>query len=277
VSKQGGTYPRGVVSPLSLLTKRLARADRMRRRAVDVRDAELARVMQPLKKTAAARGATRIRERRLLTESLLMLKLDRPAGFELTPGQHLKLEVGGQSRKYTICSAPHEPWLELFVERQPGGTFTPKLMALPVGAQVGVRRASGSFARSDRHRVHVMVATVTGVAPFVSMIRDARHRGDDAEFHVLHGASYADELGYRDELSAKATYVPVVSRPTEPRNAGWTGETGRVNALLPAYLARRGLGPDRTMIYACGHPGMVEAVRAEAKRLGYAVRDEDYG
>lgn len=262
-----------------LLTKRLARADRMRRRAVDVRDAELARLMRPIRKkpSKGKAGVARIRERRLLTESLLRLKLDRPAGFDFIPGQHLKLEVGGMSRKYTLCSAPHEPWLELFIERQPGGAFTPKLLALPVGTEVGIQPARGSFALSSRHRVHVMVATVTGVAPFVSMIRDARQRGDDAAFHVLHGASYRDELGYAEELGRTATYVPTVSRPTEPRNAGWTGATGRVHERLAAYLAEHDLGPDRAMIYACGNPGMVKAVRAEASRLGYAVRDEDYG
>lgn len=265
-----------MTSPLLLLTKRLARADRMRRRAVDVRDAELARVMRPIPKRGAT-GAVRIRERRLLTDSLLVLKLDRPAGFDFVPGQHLKLDVGGARRKYTICSAPHEPWLELFVERRPGGAFTPRLFALPVGASVGVHPARGSFALSTRHRTHVMVATVTGVAPFVSMIRDARHRGDDAAFHVLHGASHRDELGYAEELSRAATYVPTVSRPEAPRNAGWTGATGRVHERLAAYLEEQGLGPDRAMIYACGHPGMVEAARAEAGRLGYPVRGEDYG
>ena len=47
-----------------------------------------------------------------------------------------------------------------------------------------------------------MVATVTGIAPLRSMLRDAMRRGIDAEFVVLHGASYADELPYHEELVA---------------------------------------------------------------------------
>jgi hypothetical protein len=82
-----------------------------------------------------------------------------------------------------------------------------------------------------------MVGTVTGIAPLRSMLLDALHRGVDAEFVVLHGARYSDELPYFDELAALAAsdprveYRPTVSRPTEPRNARWSGDTGYPHRL----------------------------------------------
>lgn len=229
---------------------------------------------------APSDGGVRILERRAVTDDLLLLRLERPAGFDFVPGQYLRLEVGSLSRKYTIASAPHQPWLEIFVERQPGGKFTPSLFALSPGDRVSVRpKPSGSFALARDVARHLMVATVTGISPFVSMIRAARHRGDGARFFVVHGASHADELGYADELSRTpgVTYLPTVSRPDEPRNAGWTGLTGRVEAHLEATLAEHGLSPGATVIYACGHPQMVKGVRAWARARGYRVRDEDYG
>lgn len=266
-----------------LLLRRLGASTRLRARADGTRDPELARLLRREARDAApARSSLEVRllERRPLTPRLSWLRLERPPGFHFEPGQHLKLRLAGMSRKYSLCSAPAEPWLELFVEGQPGGAFTPHLFALREGDRVEVEpRAGGSFRLAGEARDHVMVATVTGVAPYVSMIRDAKRRGSTARFHVLHGASYADELGFAEELSRTpgVTYLPTVSRPDEPRNAGWEGATGRVAAHLAPYLAAHGLGPSRAVVYACGNPAMVKDVRARLRERGYRVRDEDYG
>jgi ferredoxin-NADP reductase len=268
---------------LELLRRRLDASTRLRARAEGAADPSLARLLRRGKTPSREReeeGSVRVLERRQLTPELSRLRLERPAGFDFEPGQYLRLRLAGMSRKYTVCSAPHEPWLELFVERQPGGEFTPHLFALREGDRVGVDpRASGSFTLARDAADHVMVATVTGVAPFVSMIRDAKRRGDAARFHVLHGASHADELGYAEELSRTpgVTYLPTVSRPDEPRNAGWKGATGRVGEHLEPYLEAHGLGPDRAVVYVCGNPEMVKDVRARMRERGYEVRDEDYG
>ena len=85
---------------------------------------------------------------------------------------------------------------------------------------------------------------------------------------MLHGASYADELAYHDELAELArehprvTYRPTVSRPAESRNAGWTGDVGRVDAL--ARVVADGIRPDGTHVYACGNSAMVETVRRDS-------------
>jgi ferredoxin-NADP reductase len=73
-----------------------------------------------------------------------------------------------------------------------------------------------------------MVATVTGIAPFVSMLRWSLHQGDRRfRFRVLQGASYQDEFAYRGELEAAAreqprllTYVPSVSRQVRRSSVG---------------------------------------------------------
>ncbi len=265
-----------MVDPIQLLRFRLGRFERRRASAREVRDPALAAA---LRGPAGGRaGEVRILERRALTDDLLRLRLERPAGFRFTPGQHLKLAIGGVSRKYSICSAPHQRWLELFVEHQPGGAFTPELFALEEGDTVRVTGVSGSFALDPEASEHLMVATVTGIAPFVSMTRAAVHAGVKDRFHVLHGATHADELGYADELSASpaVTYLPTVSGPEDARSAGWSGAAGRVTDHLDAHVERHALAADRVVVYACGHPGMVADVRARMGRLGYRVRTESY-
>ena len=100
---------------------------------------------------------------------------------------------------------------------------------------------------------------------------------------MLQGASYQDEFTYLEELERlaaehpdKITYVPTVSRPTEEHNAGWTGETGRVNNIVEKYIDELGLSPEDTLVYACGHPEMIEDVKDKLKPQGYKVEEERF-
>jgi NAD(P)H-flavin reductase len=146
--------------------------------------------------------------------------------------------------------------------------LSPALFALKPGDRVNLTdRPKGKFLLEPSASCHLMVATVTGIAPLRSMLCDALHRGVGGEFVVLHGASYADELPYFDEMTALAaanaavTYVPTVSRPTAARNAGWTHDVGRVDDL--ACRIAPTLDVRHTHVYACGHPEMVQRVRGE--------------
>jgi NAD(P)H-flavin reductase len=95
----------------------------------------------------------------------------------------------------------------------------------------------------------------------------------------LNGVSYANELGYRERLEGwqrsgeyPVTFVPTVSRPNDPANAGWTGRTGRVETILAPVLAELGLTPDNSIAYICGNPDMILA--AEETLLGRGYPEE---
>jgi hypothetical protein len=53
------------------------------------------------------------------------------------------------------------------------------------------------------------------------------------------------------------TYVPTISRPADPRNAGWTGRTGRAEHVVHDVCRDLHLRPDRTVVYICGNPDMI--------------------
>jgi ferredoxin--NADP+ reductase len=221
-----------------------------------------------------------------LTAEHFKIWLEPAEPFPFQPGQYCTLGVTNVERPYSIASSPREPLLELFVERipPPEGHLTPLLHALKVGDTVTLRpRAKGVFLLRPEFRNHVMVATVTGVAPFVSMLRYwLEDRAAERRLYVLEGASFVDEFGYDEELGALAardprvTFVPTCSRPTDPRNVGWRGEVGRVHTIVERYVRDWALTPADTCLYACGHPQMIEDLRGRYAGSGYEFEEERF-
>ncbi|MBI2935937.1 MAG: ferredoxin--NADP reductase [Chloroflexi bacterium] len=242
----------------------------------------------PARRTAAAKALPKatIVKRVDHTPDLWLIWLKPDVPFTFRPGQYCTIGRDGIERAYSIVSAPYEPLLELFIELVPDGELTPRLHKLQVGDAVTIRpSAKGVFTFEPRYKNHLMVSTVTGVVPYISIIRQALRDGLDERHHyfLLHGASYQDELVYTDEMlawakeaPAQVTVVPTVSRPQEERNSGWNGETGRVNAIVEKYIEKFGLNPASTLVYACGHPGMIEDVKARLGPKRFPVKEERF-
>ena len=230
----------------------------------------------------------KILRREDITPEIWLIWIEKPEGYTFKPGQYCTIGADGIERAYSIVSAPHEESLELFIELVPleeGGVLTPKLYELRAGDKVTIRpRAKGIFTFDPEYANHLLVATVTGVVPYISYIRDYLHYDRSGHrFYFLMGASYQDELSYDKELQQleqehpdMITFVPTISRHTEERNQGWGGEAGRVNTIVEKYAEKFGLTTDDTLVYACGHPGMIEDVKARMIPKGWAVKDERF-
>lgn len=190
-------------------------------------------------------------------------------------------------RPYSIVSSPHDPFLEFFVELVPGGDLTPKLWELKLGSSILIRRRIvGHFSLDTRLNRHLMLATVTGVAPFVSMLRTQQiERGPESQdqFLLIHGASRSVDFGpYRGELeelsrSGWLSYIPTISRPWEEPD--WKGERGRIGDIVRKHVDQLGFDRTNTVAYACGHPGMVDSVKGLLARACFPeeqIREEEY-
>jgi len=240
----------------------------------------------------------RILDRRDLSKDLCILRVDPGGPFEYRAGQYatLGMEHDGvrTERAYSIASSPYEDALEFFVELVPQGGLTPRLFHLSPGETLLCRRiAKGRFTldlRSGRTN-HLLISTVTGIAPFVSYVRTLYRdwksgtspMPGDHRFFCLQAASHSFQFGYREELDRYAAevqwfkYVPTVSRPWG--NPDWKGEMGRVDDLLRKYADAWGLRPDTTTAYLCGHPGMIDNSRGILERAGWrkdALLEEAY-
>ena len=219
------------------------------------------------------------------TPNIFVLKLRPLFHFSFKAGQYCTLGVNGIERAYSIVSSPDEPELELIIELVPEGELTPLLYQLKVGDKLECRpKAKGIFTFDERFPNQVMCSTVTGVAPFISILRYLKVHPTKSgfNFYLVYGGSYADELVYHEEFTQMAQempnlkYVPTISRPTEARNNGWSHETGRVNLVVDRMYPSWNLDTKSTLFYACGHPGMIEDVKEKFKPRGYQVKEERF-
>ena len=226
-------------------------------------------------------------ERKEITEDLMIIKMRPETAMTFKPGQYCTLGLEGIERAYSIVSAPHEEDLEIFVELvpEPDGALTPLMWKMQEGDTMTIRpRCKGIFTLDEKYNSHLMIATVTGVAPFVSILRSYFHReGQGHRFYVLEGASYLDEFVYDKEFeemeashSDTVRFIPTVSRLNESRNGGWTGASGRANEIVDEQIEKLGLEPSSTLVYACGHPGMIEDVKERLVPKGFKVKEERF-
>jgi ferredoxin--NADP+ reductase len=211
------------------------------------------------------------------------------------PGQYCVLglnneatpALGSVRRSMSIASAPEDDgpiefYIRWVAKPESENPLTHLLWKRKAGERVYMRAvAAGVFTVKDTvgvddPRIKVMVAAGTGSAPFLSMLRSAlRHdpSADLSKWVLLHGASYPADLGYRDELNRyigrnRLHYFPTVSRP---KDTGWTGYAGRVEAFFDpegaesrlADLEKRiglppgGFTPKNVVIYICGLTGTI--------------------
>ncbi|MEX2430925.1 MAG: hypothetical protein WD645_03290 [Dehalococcoidia bacterium] len=227
-----------------------------------------------------------IAKKQEVSEDLFVMWLRPEVPFLFKPGQYITIGAQGIERPYSIASAPYEKLIELFVEYvlpEYGGKLTPVLWSMHVGDCVSMRpRAKGIFTFQPQYHNHVMVGTVTGVAPFVSMVRQGlKDRVQGHRFFIMEGASHQDEFVYDTEFERLAerypetfTFIPTVSRPHAERNHSWGGASGRVNTLVEEYLSKWSLPKDDTIIYLCGNPGMIEDVKE--RMTGWPLIEERF-
>jgi ferredoxin--NADP+ reductase len=239
----------------------------------------------------------RITRRTDFAPDLWMIRVDPRADFSFTPGQYATLGIERDSRlrerPYSIASSPHEKELEFFFELVPDGETTPSIHHLHPGDELLLRKVAKGrftldFAQPQRIN-HLMVSTVTGIAPFVSYVRTLFQEWKEGKFagnhklFLLNGASRSWEFGYREELEDISQQAPwfrcifTVSRPWEDEN--WKGEAGRVDDLIRKYADQWECTGANSVAYLCGHPHMVEQAKSILKRIGFkheSVKEEVY-
>ncbi len=230
-----------------------------------------------------------------INPQLLILRVQPDAPlFDFAPGQFAVLGLQGREarvpesapeeaavapdklirRAYSIASASVERrYLEFYLTLVTSGQLTPRLFALKYGSRLFLGpKATGVFTldRVAPSKAVILVATGTGLAPYISMLRTMLVSETQRRFVVLHGARYSWDLGYRAELESLArlrpnfTYIPSITGSKEDPN--FRGRTGRIQALIESGVIEDESGvlldPTQSDVFLCGNPNMVEAVKA---------------
>jgi ferredoxin/flavodoxin---NADP+ reductase len=237
-----------------------------------------------------------------INPQLVVLRIQSDAAlFDFKPGQFAVLGLlGGEPRvpeaaaeeaapasdkiirrAYSIASSSVERrYLEFYLALVTSGQLTPRLFALRPGGRLFLGpKASGVFTldRVAPGKTIVLIATGTGLAPYVSMLRTMLVNETQRRFVVLHGARFGWDLGYRGELESLArlrpnfTYIPSITRPDQ--DPSFHGHTGRIQALLEKGVVEKESGvalePSQADVFLCGNPDMIEAVKAMIEGKGF--------
>ncbi len=204
---------------------------------------------------------TRITDRLQWAPGLVTLKLEGSLEpFEAGQWTNLALEIDGESvrRAYSLASAPGAP-PELFVSLVPGGRFTPRLLDLRPGDALQIDpRPQGFFTLKwlPEAKELWMLATGTGIAPFVSILRQGEVFSRFDRVVLVHGVRDESQLAYRDEIAGLgAKHLPAVSRAQ-----------GRITALIER--GELDIDPARAHVMLCGNPAMIDEVSGMLEQRG---------
>lgn len=211
-----------------------------------------------------------ITERKVWADGLFTIRIRAEGVNEFIPGQFL--QVGYQNgdehihRPYSVAS----PWgeeIEFFIVRVDDGELTPWLWERTTGDALDVsQRAAGSFTLKKTPRTEVLwlIATGTGLAPYIAMLRTDEPWQEYQKIVVVHGARMAPDLAYADELQEMIAQHPgqLAYVPTLTRDDAEGVLRGRIPALVEdgslESAAGSGMKADNSAVMLCGNPAMLD-------------------
>jgi ferredoxin--NADP+ reductase len=223
------------------------------------------------------------------TERLFTFTTTRDRGLRFSNGHFtmvgLKVNDKPLLRAYSIVSANYEDHLEFLSIKVPHGPLTSRLQHIRVGDTVIVgKKPTGTLVIDyllPGKRLW-LISTGTGLAPFMSIVRDPATYDRFAQVVLVHGVRQVDELAYHDVLvehlpahevlgelvTSQLRYYPTVTR--EPYK-----NIGRVTALIDsgklfADLGVSEFGPATDRVMICGSPAMLRDLRALLEARGFA-------
>ena len=221
-------------------------------------------------------------------DTLFSFTTTRSRGLRFKNGHFLMvgLEVEGRPllRAYSVASPNYEEHLEFYSIKVQNGPLTSRLQHLKVGEQVLVNnKPVGTLVISNvlpGKRLYLF-STGTGLAPFMSIIRDPEVYERFERVVLVHGVRFAKELGYADyierelpaheylgeQVKAQLRYYPTVTR--EPfRNQGRITDLVKSGKLC-ADLGHPELDPEHDRVMICGSPNMLGDMVVELERRGF--------
>ncbi|MFT5996631.1 MAG: ferredoxin--NADP+ reductase [Glaciecola sp.] len=224
-------------------------------------------------------------------DTLFSFKTTRRQSLRFRNGEYIIIGLEQEQtrpifRAYSIVSANHEDYLEFFSIKVEGGAFTSKLQHLTIGDEVIIgSKPTGTLVIDDLRdgRNLLLIGTGTGLAPFLSIIKDPETYARFEKVVLFHGVRFTDELSYNkiltedlpnheylgEMITEQLKYYPSVTR--EPyKNQGRITDlikTGKLN--LDIGIAE--LDPEFDRVMLCGSPSMLKETCAIIDEKGFTI------
>ncbi|HEY8067452.1 MAG TPA: ferredoxin--NADP reductase [Burkholderiales bacterium] len=221
----------------------------------------------------------RVIENRAWTDTLFSLRVEAPRlKFEAGQFVRIGLDIGEEriARPFSFVNAPADPVLEFYGVVVPEGPLSPQLARLQAGDTLHVAdNPAGWLILSEVPPAEDLwlVATGTGIAPFLSILRTEAPWQRYRRVILVHGVRHANELVYGDLIEqlmhthpGRLSYVRFVSRETF---------SGALQGRIPAALAdgrleaaAAAISPERSQLMLCGNPDMLKDMAAALAARG---------
>lgn len=204
----------------------------------------------------------------------------RPAGFEFKNGEFVMLGLRPEGklipRAYSIVSTNRDDHLEFLSIRVPDGPLTSRLAKVDKGNPIWINTKSTGSLTLDHiqpGRNLYMLATGTGLAPFMSLIRAGEVFKEFERVILVHTVRKAQALAYRDELTSNTNnqflYVPTVTR--EPFETNTRGADLFRNGELSDKLSLPLPEPEQDRVMICGNPNMNKEMTQYLEQQGWTM------
>ena len=227
---------------------------------------------------------SKVLEKKVWTDGLFTLSIDGSGVKEFSPGQFLHLagfpkgiaddadeaarEKARVNRPYSVAS-PHGEALEFFIVRVDDGELTPHLWNLEAGDEIEVsEKAAGRFTLEKTPDAENLwlIATGTGLAPYVAMLRTEEPWKRFRKIAVVHGVRHANDLAYTEELKqleqqrdGAFKLVQALTRESAPGAL-----EGRIPSLVESGVLEEQAGFQMTKegsaVLLCGNPAMLDSM-----------------
>jgi ferredoxin/flavodoxin---NADP+ reductase len=233
----------------------------------------------------------RVLEVRHWSERLFSFSTTRNSGLRFENGQFLMLGLAGTdgkkiTRAYSIASANYEEHLAFYSIKVPNGPLTSRLQHIKPGSPLLVSaKPTGTLVLRDLNpgKRLFLLATGTGVAPFMSIIKDPETYETFDQVFLVRGASRLDGHGYADSVLESLRLDPYLGDIVSRQLLDYSTVTrepyrhqGRITALIESGVLFSQLGiaplnPARDRVMACGNMQMIGDVVKLLDARGFAA------
>ena len=191
------------------------------------------------------------------TDKLFRIRTERPSTYRFTAGEFVMIGLeDAPKRAYSFTSGPYDEFLEFYSIKVPNGPLTSKLQKVEVGdtLQVGEKPTGTlTLANLELGGDLWMLATGTGIAPFISLLRDPTTFDHFRKVHVVWSVRTKEDLkSYHDFLtSSPAHYIPTITQ-----GDSYPYQNKRITELLNAGKLGMRVGrldKEKTKVMICGN------------------------
>lgn len=199
-------------------------------------------------------GTLRVTDVKHYTDTLFKFKLTKPKDYTFKAGQFTMINVdGAPKRAYSFTSGPEDNFIEFYSIKVPDGALTSKLQLIQPGDFVNVsEKATGGLLieNLDEGTDVWMLATGTGIAPFISMLCDDETYKRFDNIHVMWSVRVKEELDAFDSFlkGLNIDYIPIVTRDQR-----WDGVSQRITTQIRDGIKLGNRTPDTDKVMVCGN------------------------